>query len=265
MLLLYVNTDMEIKNYLILKNYHITDSFFLYQKGISLEEKQEEYNRMEEILKESANRYLKNLDKIIVDRNVVSNDQEMFKHHMFKLIDRYDKRPCNILYCDLDVVFIKPVDVFNKIDMFAMSGCNCGIRYYPYGKIYKEQRKLLKRESKSWDTSQSFSYSPINPLYKWDREQDIYQKVVGDQGMTKTLLNTVVHQAYDEYRGGSIIHCNGSSNNRDTSITMQKLYEFSLNQDYDSIKNLLHSPPYDRQNNDFPAPKWSTEYKKNKK
>jgi hypothetical protein len=98
---------MQIKNYLILKNYYISDSFFLFQKGNRLEEKREEYNRMEEILKESAQRYLKNLDEIIVDRFTVSNDQEMFKHHMFKIMERYNSEPCNILYCDLDVVFIK--------------------------------------------------------------------------------------------------------------------------------------------------------------
>jgi hypothetical protein len=252
---------MKIKNYLVLKNYYISDSFYLFQKGIELDTKREEYNKMESIVVRSANHYLRNLDEIIIHRENVRNDQEMFKDHMYRIMALYKSEPCNILYCDLDIVFIKAVDIFNMIDVFAMPDTNCGVRYYPYSKFSSLQSRIMNQETKDWDTSQTFSHSLANPLYKWDREQDIYQKIAGVEGRNNQIMNSLVHQVYHEYTGASIIHCNGTNTNKNTSDDMELFYNLSLAQNYRRIKNILHSPPYDRQHTQFPIPKWSTGYR----
>ena len=71
--------------------------------------------QMEETLVESAHLFVKDLDEIIVDRETVKHDQIMFKHHMRLLDDRFHAESCNILYCDLDVVFTRPFHIFGQI------------------------------------------------------------------------------------------------------------------------------------------------------
>lgn len=234
---------MKVKNYLVLKNYMITERFFLYYDMPLVESR---YKRMEEILVESAQLYLQDCDEIIVDRHTVSNDQEMFKHHMQVLMDRYHSEPCNILYCDLDMVFVKPYTIFGEFSTFAMLSGNCGVRYYPHGGVSEEIWNIQKQRSLDWDTSINDQHE-----FAWHHEQDIYNEMINhvifverDGDMTTPFAPNVHNVHNSPYEGAGLIHCCGTSQRFDSIVLMEELLGLSKLQDHDKIKKLLECDLY---------------------
>lgn len=262
----------KVKNYLITKNYNITDSFFLeytFKDGAVSPEVSHKlrtkYIHMQNLLQESAMTYLKNLDSIIVDVGDAFSDQIMFYDHMMRLYERYTSEPCNILYCDTDVVFYKETDIFGKYDQFTMAGGNCGVRYYPYGAMDDTVWSIMFDKVKEWDTTLTYG----DEKYNWQYEQEIYNLMRDYYGIvhpfTKHLQNV-----YNPYRDeASIFHYNGSGSSLcdmdimgecPTLKRARRVYELSLEKRYDLIEHLLHTPPWDRQHPEDPVPDWSMRY-----
>lgn len=244
----------NIKNYIVLKNYNLTDRFFIFD---NMEETHNKYMQMEETLVESAQLFVKDLDEIIVDRKTVKHDQIMFKDHMQLLDDRFHAEPCNILYCDLDVVFTRPIDIFGKYTEFSMLENQCGIRYYPHTMsehLWDIQRTLMQ----DWDETigPDQPHYPNGP-YNWQREQGIYceftKDILGDYTWSPKEEQlreffTNIHCVYNPYpRNGyhpGIIHYNGTSANFDPVLTGKQLLNLAKNEDLNGIEALMNRPPY---------------------
>lgn len=206
----------------------------------------DKYTQMQEILIESAKLYLQDLDDIIVDTAVVENDQQMFKHHMQVIYDRYHAEPCNILYCDLDMVIIKPWKIFGEWDKFTMLRTNCGVRYYPHGGMGDDVWQIQIDGMKDWPTADVFDFDipANNPKYKWDREQDIYQ-LMSEYTDQYDKFDPYIWNSYNEHKGTEVIcHCNGTGQQYSTIDLMSNLLSMSKRGEYDQIKTMLNGNPY---------------------
>jgi len=237
---------MKVSNYLVLKNYHIVDQFFLYS---DMDLVKSRYKRMQELVVESAELYLQDVDRIIIDTLTVDNDQQMFKHHMNVLRHRHTSEPCNILYCDLDMVFIKPYEIFNKLDTFSMCTGNCGVRYYPYNGMTDELWNIQTEMSKSWETRFTNYHDHVR---KWDYEQDIYNAMLNhvlyDESLGGPGYNPFlpyVHNMYNyPYNGAGLVHCCGTTQQFDSVTLMEELLRLSKQAKYEDIKTLLEQEIY---------------------
>jgi hypothetical protein len=246
-------TVNDIKNYIVLKNYNLTDRFFIYD---NMEEVNNRYKQMEETLVESAHLFVRDLDEIIIDRETVKHDQIMFKHHMQLLDDRFHSEKCNILYCDLDVVFTQPFEIFNRYSEFSMLENQCGIRYYPHT-MSEHLWDIQRTHMQDWDETigPDQPFWPEGP-YNWQREQEIYCE------LTKNILGRMVgepreqrlraffdniHCVYNEYpsdRHPSIIHYNGSTHNFDPVQTAKNLLDLAKDGKLDVIREMMNGMPY---------------------
>ncbi len=243
----------KIKNYIVLKNYNLTDRFFIFD---NMEETHNKYIQMEETLVESAHLFVKDLDEIIVDRKTVKHDQIMFKDHMQLLDDRFHAELCNILYCDLDVVFTRPIDIFGKYTEFSMLENQCGIRYYPHTMsehLWDIQRTLMQ----DWDETigPDQPHWPEGP-YNWQREQDIYceftKDILGDYTWSPKEEQlreffTNIHCVYNEYPSDyhpSMIHYNGTTSNFDPVQTAKNLLDLAKDGKLDVIREVMNGEPY---------------------
>lgn len=110
------------------------------------------YKDMLEISKQSAEKYVVDVDEIIVHTGTAKNEQEMFKEHMMTLYNMLQEDPeINILYLDTDILFFDKFEIFNKFSQFAMTGSNCGARYYPGNNvIVPELWELMLERIEEW-------------------------------------------------------------------------------------------------------------------
>jgi len=167
---------MSIKNLLVLKNYNIktTKKNNLINLGAK-----SAYNEMQELAIESALQFIPNLDDIIVDLKEVETAQDMFKDHMIECFKHWADGKSNVLYCDLDVIFIRKCNVFSLDiqDFFMPTDWTCSVRYYPYN-MSQHLWKIMFKEHSMWNTDSC----------RWDHEQDIY----------KILANAVKEKVYNK-------------------------------------------------------------------
>ena len=245
-----------IKNYLVLKNYQLTDAFFVYTDMLEVKKR---YARMQEMLVESAHKYLKDLDEVIIDTNIVPHEQYMFKDHMRILDMRHHREPCNILYCDLDVMFIRPVEIFGKYDHFCMLEHQCGIRYYPYQGITTHIWNIQRTEMRQWNERIGPDAGLTGSEYQWDREQDIYVKMMSqvEQDQPELLVlnensslfrfRQLIHCVYSEFDFNArpaLVHYNGTGQSFDALELGEKMLKLAQSDQYEKIGNLLNCQPY---------------------
>jgi len=243
---------MKVKNYLVLKNYNITDQFFVFNQ---MDKVRERYVQMQNIMMESAQLFLKDLDAIIIDRDTVPHDQYMFKHHMQLIDDRYHSEPCNILYCDLDVLFVRPVEIFGKFDQFSMLSHQCGIRYYPHGGVPEEVWEIQRSGMQNWDETLGPENGFHNDdLYKWDREQDIYASMMGhvmdasDEALEQAEeFSRYIHTVYNDFPEHDIaamVHYNGTGQLFDPVDLGHRLLNLAKMGNYQAIRRTLNRELY---------------------
>lgn len=183
-----------MKNYLVCKNYTITDHTKWYDDRSNEKNLADNYTAMEQVMCESAKKYLVGLDEIIVHRGEADHIRDVFKKHFLEIYDLWRSEPCNILYCDLDVIFLKPAQFFNNYDFFAMFNFtdppstvddhysltferyfNCGVRYYPHT-MKEEIWKIGLDMLANWDPT------------RWDCEQVIYNQMLWGQNIEPQLF-----------------------------------------------------------------------------
>jgi len=212
-----------MKNFLVFKHYTLTDIPY-YSQLKHIESEINLYYRLEELAVKSAETYLADVDEIIVHRFNVSNDQKMFKHHMQELYKLHLSEPCNILYCDLDVLFVRPVEIFGKFNQFLLldSG-NCGIRYYP-STINKRVWKTMFKGLEKWKLKRMD--------YKWDYEQDLYIKMMYSQKQIDDNYEKFIGQIVDQASNPSpdmlkILHFHSSRGLKNTIELMEEFWEAS--------------------------------------
>ena len=237
-----------MKNYLVTKNYRITDHTKWYDDRTSESNLAQNYAAMETLLVNSAKENIVGLDEVIVHRGEAENIREVFKIHFKELYNLWSTEECNILYCDLDVVFLKKVLYFNKFDFFAMFNFtdpargtvdehygltferffNCGIRYHPH---------TMKQET--WDIGFKMLEN-WNPD-RWDCEQVVYNQMLWTQGVKpeqvyaphlafQMLNRDPSHEMNTTFNRISVkdaaaVHVHGSRGSEDRLQTMQDLID----------------------------------------
>lgn len=173
-------------NILVCKNYTVSDHTKWYNDRTNETDLEKSYSAMEELCVASAKQYIKDLDEVKVFRGNADNIRDVFKINFYEIYELW-KEGHNILYTDLDVLFVKDVQYFDQFDKFSMFGLsdptstvcdhyniqlahffNCGIRYYP-----KDMDQCI------WDKGIEMIEN-WNPD-RWDSEQVIYNAMMFDQ------------------------------------------------------------------------------------
>lgn len=234
-----------MKNYLVAKNYTISDHTKWYNDRSSETGLVNNYAAMEQILVDSARSHLIQLDDIIVHRGEAEHIRDVFRVHFKEIYDLWKSEPCNILYTDLDVVFLDTARYFGQYDFFAMFNFtdpprtvddhygltferffNCGIRYYP---------SSMKQET--WDIGFEM-LDNWNPD-RWDSEQVIYNQMLWSQNIPpqkfyrpdlafQMLYDRPLHDGNTQFNRISVeqaaaVHVHGSRGSRDRLEIMRDL------------------------------------------
>jgi hypothetical protein len=162
------------------------------------------YQRMLATMIASAELYVHGLDEVVVSTGPKEDIQVAFRDHFFEIYDLW-RAGNNILYCDADVVFLKPYLAFDQFEEFRMFNYtqpaatvdtyyglsfphffNCAIRYYPQNmsdQIWQVGFDLIER---GWNHD------------RWDTEQIIYNQMFWAQGLPlqSALKPTMNWQAF---------------------------------------------------------------------
>jgi hypothetical protein len=248
------------KNYLVIKNYELTDSFFTACDPETMAKIPGKYAQLQNLCVLSAQKNLVDLDAIIIDRKTVEHDQYMFKDHMQIIDDRYHSENCNILYCDLDVMFVAPTHVFGKFHHFCMLEHQCGIRYYPAGGVPEELWDIQREEMKTWDETLGPRLgADLGSPYVWDREQEIYKKMinrvldtvgVSNLGEPRRSLEDfwqLIHCVYNpwkEDKQSTMVHYNGTGQQFDAVELGHKMWAMAQGNRRSEIRDMLNQHPY---------------------
>jgi hypothetical protein len=178
-----------MKNILITACYEVDHMY-----GLG-EVKYEDYQNINKKCVESFENNLKDLDQSIVLDGHVDTYHKLFQEIYWRIKDIYrNNQPCNLLWSDSDNICLRPVEIFNKFDKFAMFYWseqyrtsfvleNCiklttklipwmmaNLRYYPSG-----MSDFL------WSVGDDLAYSWIED---WAYECIIYNKMFHSQDIT---------------------------------------------------------------------------------
>jgi len=235
---------MSVKNILVLKNYKIADHSKWYNNRSTEPGLVENYKAMEEMCINSAHKNIPNLDDVVVFTGEADNIRDVFKKNFYEIYDLW-KEGNNILYCDLDVVFLHRADYFNQFEYFSMFNYtdprstidehydleiehffNCGIRYYP-----------ADMSQDVWDIGLGM-LDNWNPE-RWDSEQIIYNAMMWSQdiSLADVLKPALAYQFLysdqqdlcNEWNGTKIedanaVHVHGSRGSGNRLALMTKLF-----------------------------------------
>jgi len=243
-----------MSNILVAKNYTITDHTKWWDDRSTETSLVENYKEMEAICLQSAIENLTDMDSLHVFTGNADNIRDVFKINFYEIYDLW-KQGHNILYCDLDVIFTKPVDYFSLTGNFRMFNLtdpvstkdehydvtfehyfNCGIRYYP-----KDMSQSV------WDLGIEMVEN-WNPD-RWDSEQIIYNAMMFSQNVTAQDMYdpTRAYQMLADFRtaqgqnantrfnrislnDANAIHVHGSRGSSDRLTVMKDLAEGNFDQ-----------------------------------
>jgi hypothetical protein len=170
-----------MKNILVLKHYKLKNKTVGWPSGTPSPLHRlkviDAYEEMKYMCMASAKHFVLGLDDIVVHNAEVDNIQEAFRQHFYELYDLWKTGDVNILYADLDVLFVKKFNWFDMSDYFVMyDPINSGIRYHKYN-MDEKLWELAFEMCKNWNFN------------KWDYEQDIYKKMWQQQYIMQSCQN----------------------------------------------------------------------------
>jgi len=223
-----------MKNILVLKHYKLKNITGWVTKEKDRDDvaervrKIEQYTEMKHMCILSAKKFLLGLDDIIVHESEVHDIQHGFRQHFFDLYDIWKQKNVNILYADLDVLFIRPFNWFDFSNHFVMyMNQNSGIRYHGHD-MDPLLWELAFEQCKSWDS------------LEWDYEQKIYmgmnqhwanpnpgQTKIMEYGQLVSNLPTYDHpqELYKNNKNCCAIHFHCTRGNAQFE-RMKKMFEF---------------------------------------
>lgn len=133
--------------------------------GMFLDDSYEYYRKMQDLSIQSIRANLVDPCRFVELGGTFDSLQDAFIYTFNKTREIWLKHaPCNILYVDPDVLFLRPVYCFSKpIDLeFHLYGANnCGMRYFS-ANMSENVWNIMIQKSKQWDHS------------RYDYEQDMY-------------------------------------------------------------------------------------------
>lgn len=238
------------KNILVCKNYRVRDHSKWHRDRSRESTLTDSYNHMQRLMLQSAHKNLQDLDQVIVHGGECETIRDVFREHFWEIHELWTTG-ANILYCDLDVLFVRPAKYFGEFDHFAMfnythpARCrdphygiiinhyfNCGIRYYPHN-MDPGLWQLGEQMVNNWNPD------------RWDCEQIIYNAMLWHQDINlgHTLRPELNYQmirdprtalgahAAAEHNGGMLytqactVHFHGSRNAQNKAHIMQHVAE----------------------------------------
>lgn len=253
------------QNLLVLKNYKIADHRSWHRDRSKEQHLAENYQAMEKITIRSARRYLSNLDGIKVFRGKARSMGDAFRLNFYEIYDLWQQGH-NVLYADVDVVFMRAACYFSESSVFRMYNLtdptatndtfynmkfpyffNCGIRYYP-----KDMKQSV------WDLGLSMARRWNSK--RWDSEQVIYNAMMWSQGIKLEDVYSPAH-AYQwlfedpcksreaieisnerfnriDWRKCSAIHVHGSRGSQDRLALMEELCGNRFHGDKNDISSI---------------------------
>lgn len=233
------------RNILVSKNYNIVDHSKWYDDRSDELNIAQNYTEMEKLMTESAQRNVADLHEIIIHRGDIDNVRDLFKVHYNELYDLWKSKNCNILYADLDVVFAKPSEYFDKFNKFTMFNLtdpvstyddhydidlkyffNCGIRYYPHNmdqSVWDLGFEMLEYwNPERYDSEQvvynAMMYSQSPDAQQYYRPELAYQVIVDD-----ISANNRFNQMPESY--AKTFHVHGSRGSANRLSVMNRLYK----------------------------------------
>lgn len=232
-----------MSNLLVTKLYTITDHTQWPDDRSAETDLVENYGAMCDLMAQSGRDFITDLDDVVIHKGEAENIRDVFKIHFYEIYELWQQGH-NILYADTDVVFLKPVEYFDKFDQFMMfnythggqagTQCNhygvklphffnCGIRYYPQN-----------MDQEIWDIGIKMVEN-WNPN-RWNSEQVIYNVMLWSQKLTKSpLLPDIAYQYIsddihicDQHNRISLseaktVHLHGSKGSRNRLEVMKDL------------------------------------------
>ena len=234
-----------MRNILIAKNYQIQNHTAWHTDRSTETNLAHNYTQMAELMTASASRYLADLDEIIISTGEQPDIRTAFKHHYAVIQQLWESEPVNILYADLDVLFLKPTRIFGTTEHFCMFNLtdppsttdahygvnipyyfNCGIRYYP-----------ASMSKAVWDLGAEL-IDNWNPD-RWDAEQIVYNIQMWSQGiqpeqvykpeLAYQVLSADPADQYSErfnqipFSQAQVVHVHGSRGSSNRLALMQSL------------------------------------------
>jgi len=235
---------MSVENILVLKNYRINDHSKWYGDRTQEHNIIENYKAMEGLCIESAKRYVQDLHRVHVFEGEADNIRDVFKTNFYEIYDLW-KEGNNILYTDLDVIFINPVRYFNRTNYFSMFNYtdprsteddhynididhffNCGIRYYPANmshEIWDIGFEMLE----NWNPERWDSEQVIYNVMMWSQDislQEVYKPKLAYQYLYADQEQICDNWNGISYKDCSAVHVHGSRGSGDRLALMTKLF-----------------------------------------
>lgn len=224
-----------------MKNIHLVA---LYTKKEALKKYEDTHAEMYKLHLVSAEKYLRNTDETITLRSdrEVSSFNEMFKD-MFEKTYNLWKLGNNVLFTDIDILFVKPVDVFGRFREFRLfwppggkipllhfpkaevKYLNAGVKYFP-----REMREAI------WDLGFKLWEAPQG---EWDWSQRVYNEMLYTQFLKNSdyiveTLNEYNWQVADDavnsipMEEACILHFYASRGPHSVLSKMKKIWEENL-------------------------------------
>jgi len=231
-------------NILVTKNYTVQDHSRWYNNRSGEANLVANYDQMQQIMTATAQQHIVDLDGVHVFTGTADNIRTVFVANFKEIYDLW-REGHNILYADLDVVFVNAYTVFGTTDYFSMFNYteptatydhhyqldlphffNCGIRYYPQS-----------MDQSVWDLGfrmlENFDWN------RWDSEQVIYNAMQWSQSSNVAdFLQPVLAYQYlsndinfnNSFNGIDIaqacaVHVHGSRGSANRLQTMMRLGE----------------------------------------
>lgn len=143
------------------------------------------YQEMHDISKKTVLKNVKDIDEHICITGTFSNAFDMFKYIFYETAKLSISN--NVFFVDVDMLCIKPLNVFGEHDCFCMFGGwdNKGFKiasYTEFEKYFSASPRYIPQKVGSWFYDNgSFMWKNSSNNWLWDYEQVLYNRLVRKQ------------------------------------------------------------------------------------
>lgn len=155
-----------------------------------------DYAQLSKICMDSFVRNLKDITQVTILKGEMDTYHNLFRDIYKRIKEIYFSEQCNILWVDSDNVCLRPLEIFNQFDKFAM--------FYSveeYRTAFVDGRCLKLTEKLSPWMMANIRYYPAGMLQKlWDIGDDLAYSWVEDWAYETIIYNAMFHaQDIDDY------------------------------------------------------------------
>lgn len=201
------------------------------------------YKTMYEISKKTVEQNVKDIGNHVCITGSFDSAFDMFKHIFYETARLAINN--NVFFVDVDMLCVKPVNVFGQHDQFCMFGGwdNAGFgvaSYTEFEKYFSASPRYIPKSVGSWfydNGSYAWEHSPKSEL--WDYEQVLYNRLIRkqekfdvDKYFNMREYNYIVDERAKNQcniKDALFLHFSGSRNPQATVSKMEEAYDRSFN------------------------------------